>query len=242
MRTRRCRRRRRIRRRSDVIGRHGSRACDGRRDSRGTRVQTSAKPTVAFARHGRGGDGAGDGAHGWSRACGFIPAAPPPRCLTGGSASQGGRCAERDGRCSGGLGAITLVILPVEAVDAFSILYTFRQAIIRAENVGYDTPDPVIADARAPVFVLDGIVDADVPGVALRFHRVAAQCAPARGAIAGAHEDGVGGVAEMVRARVLAGLWSTRVGVWRDRKTQASGCKGFGGGFKGGDWEAEGEA
>ncbi len=97
------------------------------------------------------------------------------------------------------------------------------------------------ADADAPVFVFDGVVDADVTGVALRLHCVAAQGATGRRAVAAAHEDGVGGVAEMVCPGVLTSLRSARMPVVRrEGKAQAGSGKSFTGSFESGDREAEG--
>lgn len=75
------------------------------------------------------------------------------------------------------------------------------------------------ADADAPVLVLDGVVDADVAGVALCLHGVATERASGGDAVARAHEYRVSCVAKMVRARVLSTLGGARMGVGGHRKT-----------------------
>lgn len=99
------------------------------------------------------------------------------------------------------------------------------------------------ADTDAPILILHGIIDADVARVTLRFHCVAPQCARARGGVAGAHKDGVSGVAEMICACVLAGLWSARMTVvGRNGEAQAGRSEGFARCFEGRDGEAKGQA
>ena len=91
--------------------------------------------------------------------------------------------------------------------------------------------DLVVADADAPPVIADSVVDADLAGVALAFHGVAAESACCGRGVAGAHEDWVSGLAEVVCARVRAGVF----GMGWCWKPEACRGEGFARGFEGDD-------
>jgi len=64
------------------------------------------------------------------------------------------------------------------------------------------------ADACSPAKVADSIVDASAAGVTLRLQSVPGNCAQGCGGVAGAHEDGVRGMAIVEDAGTRSGLVS----------------------------------
>jgi hypothetical protein len=94
------------------------------------------------------------------------------------------------------------------------------------------------ADAWTPAEIADGVVDACAACVALRLQSVAGDRAQRSGGVTGAHEDRVGGMAEMVNAGAWSGLVTTDAITWWRGQAKTSGSHGIWVCFKGHDGHA----
>lgn len=139
---------------------------------------------------------------------------------------------------------ITLKELPVEAICAVYACLTLGRFIVLEQHVFNHTDNLVRCTAAPPTEVFHSVVATYQTSMADGLHSVPANGAGGCEGVACAHEDGVGGVAEVVTtcANLHALVAEADLVAWWSGEAEADSWQGFAGSFEGDDWDAVGQA